>query len=101
MVGVVSWLVMSLAVVGAETAADFESQVAPLLIKRCVECHRGSNPSGGLLLTTREGLLSGGDSGSVIDLRIAEESPLLQRVVSGEMPPEVAPRGDPTDPQLA
>ncbi len=92
MVGVVSWLVMSLAVVGAETAADFESQVAPLLIKRCVECHRGSNPSGGLLLTTREGLLSGGDSGSVIDLRIAEESPLLQRVVSGEMPPEK--RGD-------
>ena len=67
---------------------DFESDVAPLLIKRCVECHQGKNPSGGLLLTTRKGLHTGGESGRVIDLQNVDDSYLLQRITDGEMPPE-------------
>ena len=62
--------------------------MAPLLIRRCVECHQGKNPSGGLLLTTREGLHAGGESGQVIDPQNADHSNLLQRVIDGEMPPE-------------
>jgi hypothetical protein len=66
----------------------FENEIAPLLIKRCVECHQGKQPSGNLLLTTGEGLLKGGDSGAVINIDSPAQSNLLQRIHDGEMPPE-------------
>ena len=66
----------------------FENEIAPLLIKRCVECHQGKQPSGNLLLTTAEGLLKGGDSGAVINFDSPARSNLLQRIHDGEMPPE-------------
>lgn len=72
----------------AEGPPDFETKIAPLLIKRCVECHQGRNPSGNLSLISRSGLLKGGDSGTVVDFDTAETSSLLQRVHDGEMPPE-------------
>lgn len=76
----------------AETAADdrpdFESETASLLIRRCVECHRGSEPSGGLDLTTEDGLRAGGHSGAVVDTESSDQSELLRRVRAGEMPPE-------------
>ncbi|MCA9054446.1 MAG: PSD1 domain-containing protein, partial [Planctomycetaceae bacterium] len=69
-------------------APDFETEIAPLLIKRCLECHQGADPSGGLLLETRTGLLKGGDSGYVVDWGHPDGSHLLHRVVAGEMPPD-------------
>ncbi len=72
----------------AANEANFETEVAPLLIKRCVECHQGRDPSGNLLLTTAEGFHQGGDSGPVIDLENLGESYFLHRVADGEMPPE-------------
>ena len=53
----------------ADAFTDFDAEIAPLLIKRCVECHQGNEPAGGLSLTTHEGLTTGGDSGAVVDLR--------------------------------
>jgi hypothetical protein len=67
---------------------EFESQIAPLLIRHCVECHQGKDPSGGLLLTSREGLVAGGDSGAAVDVESPADSYLLERITSGEMPPE-------------
>ncbi|MDG2222440.1 MAG: DUF1553 domain-containing protein [Rubripirellula sp.] len=72
----------------ADRSPDFEADVAPLLIRHCVECHQGQEPSGGLLLTTREGLHAGGDSGQVLDLQDLDGGLLLQRVIDGEMPPD-------------
>ncbi|MDG2131561.1 MAG: DUF1553 domain-containing protein [Fuerstiella sp.] len=72
----------------SEEAPGFEDEIAPLLIRRCVECHQGQQPSGNLLLTTRDGLLKGGDSGAVIDFDSPGKSTLLQRVHNGEMPPD-------------
>ena len=71
---------------------DFETHVAPLLIKHCVECHQGKDPSGGLLLTSRPGLLHGGESGDAIDRQTPAASYLLERITSGEMPPEIQGR---------
>jgi hypothetical protein len=71
-----------------EESRDFENEIAPLLIKRCVECHQGNEPSANLLLTTRKGLLKGGDSGAAIDFNSPAQSNLLQRIHDGEMPPE-------------
>ena len=67
---------------------DFESQIAPLLIKRCVECHRGKNPSGSLNLTNQVGLNEGGESGPVVNHKTPGQSYLLERIVQDEMPPK-------------
>jgi Protein of unknown function (DUF1553)/Protein of unknown function (DUF1549)/Planctomycete cytochrome C len=72
---------------GAEPV--FETDIAPLLIKRCIECHQARNPSGNLVLTTKEGLLKGGDSGPVVNFDSPKESYLLERIHDSEMPPEI------------
>ncbi|MEK6234014.1 MAG: DUF1549 domain-containing protein, partial [Planctomycetales bacterium] len=81
-------LILGAAARGAEPSPDFESDTAPLLIKRCVECHQGKEPSGGLSLTTRQGLAAGGDSGKAFNPDAPSDSPILRRILNGEMPPE-------------
>lgn len=71
----------------AVQSPDFENDVAPLLIRRCLECHQTANPSGQLSLETAAGLAQGGESGAVIETASPADSLLLQRVRSGEMPP--------------
>lgn len=67
---------------------DFNRDVAPILIKRCLECHSPHNATGGLILTERNLLLKGGDSGPVLSTSAPGKSLLLERVLAGEMPPE-------------
>ncbi len=67
--------------------SDFERDVAPLIVQRCLECHSAVDPSGGLDLTRYNTLMQGGDSGLAIDAAV-ESSLLLKRLSSGEMPPE-------------
>ncbi len=74
-------------IVFAQEAPGFEQEIAPLLIRRCVECHQSSNPSGGLSLDSAEGLATGGDSGPTVRSKSAADSLLFQRVAAGEMPP--------------
>lgn len=85
---VASFVVVCWACSGRADRPDFETEVAPILVKRCLECHQQPDVAGGLNLTTRKGLLRGGESGAVIDSKKIEESILVQRVVDGEMPPE-------------
>ena len=73
-------------------AIDFNSEVAPLLVRRCVECHKDVDSAGGLNLTEASGLRAGGESGAAVDADRPGDSLLLQRVVDGEMPP--AKRGE-------
>ena len=73
---------------GDDTPPDFEKEIAPLLVRRCLECHQQSDPSGGLSLDSSAGLQQGGDSGPSINIEKPQESYLLERIVSGEMPPE-------------
>jgi hypothetical protein len=76
-----------LATVQAQTI-DFQKQIAPILVSHCLECHRGSNPEGGLNLTERALARKGGDSGGAILAGRAVESLLWARVSSDEMPPK-------------
>jgi hypothetical protein len=71
----------------SHAAPDFERDVAPLLIRRCLECHHTTGAAGGLVLTQRETVDKGGDSGAALVPGKPEESALLKRVLSGEMPP--------------
>ena len=68
--------------------AAFEKEIAPLLIKRCVECHNATDRSGGLDLTTRLAFETGGDSGDDLTESDLDDNYLWERVNAGEMPPE-------------
>lgn len=72
-----------------EQATFFNESVVGVLKENCLKCHAGENPKGGLNLTTREGLIKGGDSGSAVDLKDVSESILLQAInyEGYEMPP--------------
>jgi mono/diheme cytochrome c family protein len=66
-------------------------KVKPVLTQHCLDCH-GANPNdirGGLTLTSRAAILSGGDSGEAVDLEDLAGSLLLQAVNYEvyEMPP--------------
>jgi len=78
----------AIAAASPKTAAiDFEKEVAPIFVTRCLECHSAANVSGGLLLSTGESIRRGGDSGEVLIPGDPDGSPLFERVSHSEMPP--------------
>src|SRR5262245_31688242 len=66
---------------------DFERDIAPLLVNHCLNCHQPNKRSGGLDLSTRVGLLAGGEQGPAVKLDSPTQSLLLERITEGEMPP--------------
>ncbi len=70
----------------------FEKQVRPLLVKHCYECHsvEAKRLEATLLLDSRSGHLSGGDSGPAVVPGDADNSLLIEavRYESYEMPPQ-------------
>jgi len=72
----------------AVAEVSFERDVAPVLIKRCLECHNTSDAAGGLAINSRDLILKGGESGEVLKPGWVDASVLFQRVDAGEMPPE-------------
>ncbi|MBM3964728.1 MAG: DUF1553 domain-containing protein [Planctomycetes bacterium] len=65
-----------------------EATAHALLAGRCLECHSGNDPRGGLNLSSRDGLANGSDSGLIFDRDSWESSLLLNVIESGEMPPK-------------
>jgi len=68
-------------------AADFDRRIAPLLTARCLECHSGAAPEGGLSLVDAAAAAKGGDSGPAL-IPGSLESPIWTRVAADEMPPD-------------
>lgn len=75
----------------AEAARHFESQVAPLLARRCLECHGATSKKGRLDLSKKETALAGGENGKAIVPGKAGDSLLWQYVESDEMPKSRTP----------
>src|SRR6185436_13953797 len=65
----------------------FESAILPVLQARCVACHSGQTPQAQLNLQTKSAILTGGKSGRAIVVGPSEKSLLVEKVVSGSMPP--------------
>lgn len=87
------WTVVALAQVGRaeDKAPDYLRDIKPLLQARCYACHGGLRRKGGLRLDTCAALLSGGDSGPVVEPGKSAASLIIDRVTgAGEdrMPPE-------------
>jgi len=80
-------LVVLIQPVTAQTKTDFELEVAPILLSRCLECHQTVNPSGGLSLQTETSQRQGGDSGPALLPGNAAGSLMMMRVTAAEMPP--------------
>ena len=80
---------------GGEGLEFFEKSVRPVLVERCSTCHGGPSPKGkskgGLNLTTRAGLLAGGDSGPAAVAGKPEES-LLVRAIRYHDEPRMPPK---------
>jgi len=74
----------------AERHRYFEQHVRPLLLTHCVKCHGPKKQFAGLRLDSREGMLTGGESGAAIVVHKPDESLLIEAVrrESFEMPPD-------------
>ncbi len=74
-------------------AEFFEKDVRPLLVAKCWQCHGDvGKPKGGLRLTSRQGLLQGGDAGAAAVAGDPKESLLIQ-AVRYEQEPKMPPKG--------
>ncbi len=69
-----------------ESSATLDD-VLPILLRRCTICHGRQQREAGLDLRSRAGILRGGKSGPVIVPGKPEESLLIRKVRSGQMPP--------------
>ncbi|MCA9201060.1 MAG: DUF1549 domain-containing protein, partial [Planctomycetales bacterium] len=74
----------------ADEADDSVQPVASLLAARCLGCHSGDEPKGGLDLSSRQAALAGGDSGEVLLLEAWPDSLIWEYVNSDQMPPKKA-----------
>ena len=68
--------------------AFFDQQIAPLLARRCLQCHNATERRGGLDLSSADSARQGGESGAAFVPGDRDESLLWQRIQRGEMPPE-------------
>jgi hypothetical protein len=80
--------IWSLCAIARADGPDFNRDVAPILVKRCLECHNDREAAGEFVMTSRERAMAGGSSGADIVASSPDESLLVQRVADGEMPPE-------------
>ena len=71
-----------------ESRSDvFESSILPIFESRCLTCHGDSAPQAELDLRTAASILKGGKSGPAVIAGSVDRSLLLDKVVSGTMPP--------------
>ena len=72
---------------GATQSAITQHDVLPILLRRCTVCHGPRRQEAGLDLRSRAAMLRGGKSGPAIVAGKPEQSLLLKKIRSGEMPP--------------
>jgi Protein of unknown function (DUF1553)/Protein of unknown function (DUF1549)/Planctomycete cytochrome C len=71
-----------------DAGREFDASVAPILARRCLDCHSGTDAKGKLDLSRMTRALAGGESGAVIVPGRPDESLLWERVDADEMPPK-------------
>ncbi len=81
----------------------FEQKIRPLLIEHCFECHSSDSKedNGGLLLDSREAILTGGSQGPAVNLIKVDGSLLLKAVHYRDPNFEMPPQGKLSQSQIA
>ncbi len=72
-----------------DLGVQFEREVRPVLVGKCIQCHGATKQEGGLRLDSLEAILEGGDSGPALVPGKPEESILIDALNHNgfEMPP--------------
>jgi hypothetical protein len=73
---------------------DFAHAIVPILKTHCSKCHAGLQKEGGLSINTREDLISGGDSGSPVEIGKHASSEFFLRINSKDDGYRMPPDGD-------
>ncbi len=74
--------------VAASTQELTQHDIIPIMLLRCTACHGLRRQEAGLDLRTKASMLKGGQSGPAVISGKPEESLLIRRIRSGEMPPK-------------
>jgi len=72
----------------AQAGGGFNDRVRPILVESCVGCHSGDAPKGQLDLSGEATAAKGGAGGPAIVAGKPDESLIVEKVESGEMPPQ-------------
>ncbi len=72
----------------ADAPLNFEDDIVPILQARCFSCHGSETRKGGLDLRRKFTIVAGGDGGAAIEPGKPDESLLIEKIVSKEMPPK-------------
>jgi cytochrome c553 len=78
----------------------FEKKIRPIFVTHCLECH-GKKEHGGLLLDSREGWMTGGDSGPAVAPGDPEKSLLIRAVRQVDKDLRMPPKQKLTDTEIA
>lgn len=70
----------------------FDEAIESLLTSRCLECHNAADLSGGLDLSSHDGLIKGGERGPAILLKRPQDS-LLLKLITRHQEPHMPPEG--------
>jgi len=73
---------------------DFAHEVVPILRKQCASCHSGDQKKGGFSFNTREALLTGSESGSIVEPGHSQTSRLLELIQASDANDRMPPEGD-------
>jgi len=72
-------------------SAEHTAEAMRLLKTNCFSCHNSEKKKGGLVMTSREDLLKGGDNGAALDLNAPEKSMVIESLAADadpHMPPK-------------
>ena len=87
---------------GKEDLAFWNEKAKPLLQENCWKCHGAEKKiRGDLVLTSRQGILNGGEIGPAVDLEKPEASLLLQMISYEDEDHQMPPKGKLSDEQIA
>lgn len=95
-----SFVVFTMLLPGADPAQDYEKVIKPLFQSRCLACHGALKQQGKLRLDTVANIRKGGKSGSAIRPDNAPKSELLGRLRSHEQSERMPPEGEPVEEKL-
>ncbi len=70
----------AITVTDIQTANVYQTIIQPILKNKCNGCHNPSKAKGQLIMTTEEGILKGGENGSLFNFEQPEKSEFLVRV---------------------
>ena len=79
----------------AAEIVDYQTQIRPLFVARCIACHGPRKQEAGLRLDLPAALRRGGDNGPIVVPGDSTQSRLIERVFAVEIDKRMPPRGAP------